>query len=170
VRQAVMATWLSSILPIVQDSMSSEYLLERLYVQDKVPGTSSDQEYVGALTFQGTNNSGPLPGQCSVVTTWYSALSGRSNRGRTFWPGLAVDQLSGGVLGAVAAVAFSDYAAALLAAFGPDAVVPPARLGTISYQLDGTPRGPVLVETVDWFVRSSLGVRRRRAQSFGGGP
>lgn len=170
VRQAVMATWVVSIVPILQDSMSDEYTLDRVYCQDIVPGTAVDQDYVGTLNVPGLNGSGALPGQDAVVISWLSALRGRSNRGRTYWPGLACDQLQSGIVSSGALGPFVDYAVAMLAAFGPTAVVPPARLGTISKQEDGIPRGPVLLETVDFFVRSAMGVRRRRAQTFGGGP
>lgn len=169
-RQALMAQWVTSLLPILTPIMSSEYTHQRLYWQDKVPGTSIDQEYVGVLDQQGEDDSGALPGQASALITWYSGLSGRSNRGRTFWPGVAAGQLVSGLLGASALTVLGDYATAMIAAFGPTATLPVARLGTISYQVDGVPRGPVLIETVDWFVRAAMGVRRKRANQAGGGP
>lgn len=35
----------------------------------------------------------PLPNEAALVTTWRTALVGRSFRGRSFWPGLAVTQM-----------------------------------------------------------------------------
>lgn len=167
IKQDLMTTWLTGVLPSILPVMSSDYDLTKLYVQDIVPGTDPDEDFAGGLTAIGTDSSGPVPGQSSVVVTWNSTLSGRSNRGRTYFPGLAVGQLSDGLLGFGAQAAYAAYANALLDAFTPRVAPPFAQLGTISKQQSGSPRGPLLIETTDFIIRLSLGVRKKRRQGFG---
>lgn len=169
-KQQLMQEWVTSKLNILLPVMSDEWTHQRLYCEDITPGTAPPQEWVGSLTQQGLDSSGSLPGQISVITTWYSPLQGRANRGRTYWPGVASGQLLSGLLGGTASSAFNAYAAAMLASWGADAVLPYARLGTISRQLNGSPRGPELIETSDWVTHISLGVQKRRASGAGGGP
>lgn len=164
--QTVMGTWHTGVLPHVLPYMASDWTLDRLYCEDVVPGTVAPIDFAGSVGDAGSDTGSPVPGQSSVITTWYSDLRGRSNRGRTFWPGLAVSALTSGVLGPVPHSAFVDYANAMLDAFTPRIAPPAAQFGTLSKQLDGAPRGPVLMETTFFTVRNSLGSVRRRRPGF----
>lgn len=160
--QTLMGQWLVGPLPLVLPVMADTWSLDRLYCQDLVPGTAVDEDFAGSLTATGGSFADPLPGQDAAVITWYSDLIGRANRGRTFWPGLSLAQVQSGVLKPSAASAFGDYGEAMLDAFTPRIAPPYAQLGTISKQENGAPRGPVLIETTQFLVRTDYGIRRSR--------
>lgn len=167
-KQQLMQEWITSSLPILLPRMSNDWTLDRLYCEDIAPGTAPAQDWAGTLTQAGLSGSGTLPGQVAVITTWYSPLPGRANRGRTYWPGLAMGSIESGILTSGANLAFNNYADDLLARWGAEATLPYARLGTISRQLDGMPRGPELIETSGFAVHQSPGTQKRRRSRFGG--
>lgn len=56
-------------------------------------GTGSDLEAFEASNTPGSNTGNPLPPESALVTTWYTGFVGRSNRGRSYWPGQDPDTL-----------------------------------------------------------------------------
>lgn len=166
-KQMLMQDWATNSLVILLPMMSSNYNLVRLYCEDVAPGTAPPQEWVGALTQVGLSTGEAMPGQVAVITTWKSDLAGRANRGRTYWPGVGVVAFEDGLLGPAGNLAFNAYAADLMARWGPEAILPYARLGTISRQLDGVPRGPLLIETTHRTVHPSPAMQKRRRSRFG---
>lgn len=166
-KQQLMQEWATNSLVILLPMMSSNYTLVRFYCEDVTPGTSPPQEWAGVLDQVGLATGEAMPGQVAVLTKWRSDLAGRSNRGRTYWPGAGLVAFEDGLLGPAGNLAFNAYAADLLARWGPEATLPYARLGTISRQLDGAPRGPELIESVHATVHSSPAVQKRRRSRFG---
>jgi hypothetical protein len=81
---------------------------------------------LGAIPFQkqlavgvaGTGAGNPVPRESAVVTTWYTALAGRSRRGRSFWAGASVlDMQNDGTLSTAAGAGWQDAMDALVAGF-----------------------------------------------------
>ena len=57
-----------------------------VYVQRHNPGDITPRAADKSTAGIGTNGSTALPHQTCGLTTWYTAKTGRSQRGRTYWP------------------------------------------------------------------------------------
>lgn len=63
--------------------------------------TSGDSQVIDTVRVQGTKGGDPAPPQVAVLVHKGTGLIGRSNRGRTYWPGMlrAADVTGGGSIG-----------------------------------------------------------------------
>lgn len=112
----------------------------------------------------GSNASGSVPNNVTLVTTFLTALRGRSYRGRVYTPGLAQDQMA-------TAVAFSDAtAAALTVAYAAiDTYLSPGFVHCVlSYQNSGAARTSAARTPITGY-RTEVNVdsQRRRLETRG---
>ncbi len=114
----------------------------------------------GAITGTG------LPGSVTVAVKFATGLAGRSNRGRTYWPGLAESQISGNELNSAVATAIVSDLEDLFAGVESDVT---AEHVIVSYCHDNAWRTTAVSNLVTSYllVNNDLDNQRRRLAGRG---
>lgn len=134
-----------------------------LRVQDVKPGTGATVELNYAAVVGSGSVGDDLPPQCCQLYSWRTSLAGRSNRGRTYMPGLGEGQQAGGVIGAGAVTAFATVVTQLLAVFGPGGSNTHWQFGIISHRHNNAPVVPPAFNAVTLGItETTVQTQRRR--------
>lgn len=154
IRDAVVAWVESDLIDVLDDTnVCDEVIVEDL-------AASALPAVVAGVSESGTVGGNPAGGQVTAITTLRTNLSGRSYRGRIYWPGVSstfINAVDGTTLDPDAMTAYDTAANALVAAV--DAVAAATTLAVVSRaQLVATP-----ILTVQ--TRPYLGTQRRRVRT-----
>lgn len=157
------------VMPTIGLKLCDTYSFDGVVVNDIVPGTGVDEVYDNGNPAFGDVGLSPLPPLCAGLISWRSALTGRSNRGRTYVPGLAQSWTDG--LGnswdGTGFAALQAIANKVMEVYGRTAGT--SSLGflvVISRQENGVPRGPVGVQIDSYQVDSYVRSQRKRMRNF----
>lgn len=133
------ALWIANIKPFWMARRPPEWHFTRILVEDRWPATTAGLE----ITVDEYGPSGPYSGapvQLSPIFTLYTAYSGRSYRGRTFWGQIRVEDLEGSNLSAGMWTAMTQWEDAMHDTFCVPSIFPSyPRLCIVSRQHDGVP-------------------------------
>lgn len=154
IRDAVVA-WVESDLIDVLDDTN---VCDEVRVEDLA--ASALPTVVAGVSETGTVGGNPAGGQVAAITTLRTNLSGRSHRGRIYWPGVSstfINAVDGTTLDPDAITAYDAAANALVAAV--DAVAAATTLAVVSRTL--TTAFPILSVS----TRQYLGTQRRRVHT-----
>jgi hypothetical protein len=109
----IMNNWVAGVQNPWLNAISAGYTLVRLKVKGLDDVVGGEQPAAGAGVLSGDM----LPPQCAGVVTWTTGLIGRSNRGRTFVPGIPEGHQAGGVLSSTLMGLYDLFGAALISTF-----------------------------------------------------
>lgn len=151
---------LSTFLSGKHTSVSCDTLLAR----DVVPGTAAPVEYTVSPAKTGNNSSGdPLPPQCALVTTWRTALAGRSYRGRSYSAGLCENHQNAGTFDSSETTNAINIAQAILDRYGPSGDSADYQLVVLSRYHAGVKRvTPIGTVVTSFSVHAIVYNQRRR--------
>lgn len=157
----LLATFLSG----KHTSVSCDTLLAR----DAVPGTAAPVEYTVSPAKTGNNSSGdPLPPQCALVTTWRTALAGRSYRGRSYSAGLCENHQNAGTFDSSETTNAINIAQAIMDQFGPGGASTDYQLVILSRYHAGVKRvTPIGTVVTGFSVHATVYTQRRRTLGHG---
>jgi hypothetical protein len=153
---AVVGTWFATD----KTAFHGGWALSEVIVTDLAISTGVQVVYTTGLPISGTGSGAPAGAQACPVTTLYTALRGRSYRGRVFWPGLRdvlVDSASGSSLTASGQSGFDAVTADLQTA------ITGVGSGSISLGVASNLLATVTPVT-GWKTRAYLGTQRRRVK------
>lgn len=168
-QQVLVDDWFTTVLPSFRTLLSSATSVEDLTVHDVLPGTAAPASHFLASGLAGFGASPALPPQVALIIQHRSGLAGRANRGRVYLPGcpLVAKTSSGINVTGTFRAAQGAYAAVAMARYGPSGSSPIAKLVTISRQLDGAPRDPIVGVPITSMVAGfTIATQRRRNNRF----
>lgn len=160
-------------LPLLIGSSRNSVVTQDVTVQDVVPGTAATLVYsaAGPPTGGDTLAAGGelLPPQSAFVTTWRTALAGRSYRGRFYLSGMGVLRQVGGTWTAAHVTGLSGVLTSFFARYRvTGGVYGHWGLVVISEQFGGVPRAvPIGTEITSFQVRPTVYSQRRREIGVG---
>jgi len=160
---ATFATWATNYY---MNHLSSDLTLEAIEVTDLTTTGGMGIVYTTGLPVTGGDTSGALPNNVAIAVKLASGLTGRSQRGRTFVPGIAA-----GALTADRQSINSTLQGLLIAAFEQlisDLIDAGVRLVVTSYFSGGAPRvTPQNTEITNPLVNTVLDSQRKRLPERG---
>jgi hypothetical protein len=137
-------------------------------VVDVKPGTAAPTAVVLTRTGGAGSAADPLPQQCSLVTTYRTALAGRAYRGREYESGLLESAQSQGAWVSGALSLNARHQNWLLGRYGPAHTNTNFTWVVLSRYLNGVKRGaPVGTPIVSFTQRGTVYTQRRRVVGFG---
>lgn len=163
-RAGLAADFNTNLLTTFLVGKTSQLNFSGIQVDDVVPGNGARYEFAVSPPKVGNDaTSEPMPPKDALVITWNTLTKGRSYRGRTFETGRVEAGQSGGVWIASTLTLAGNFAAALLARYGPTGVNPDWRFGIISRFNAGAERPvPVFTAVFGYAIRSTVYSQRRR--------
>lgn len=149
-------------------SKSTGFTITTYKVVDVVPGTGATYEETPSPTPAGTDGATPGPPATAAVTTWQTALKGRSYRGRTYHGGYGTGAFPSGVVVASVQTAISAFSNYCITRWGPSGTSTEWEIGVISRVSGGVGRPtpiftPITGWSSDWIARQ----QRRREIGVG---
>lgn len=161
------ALWEANIKPFWMARRPPEWHFNRVLVEDRWPGTSvglevNIDEYGPSGAYSGA------PVQLSPILTLYSALHGRSYRGRTYWGQIRVQDLDGSNMTEGLWNALNAWADAMANTFCAPSIFPSApKLAIVSRRHNGAPEPKGRYAYVTALVRKRyLALQRRRNRYY----
>jgi hypothetical protein len=165
--EGLAALWIANIKPFWVARRPPEWRFTRILVEDRWPHTTVGleidvDEYGEAGDFNGA------PVQISPIHTLYSAYSGRSYRGRTFWGQIRVEDLEGSSINEPLWVLMNNWANAMYFTFCAPSLFPSdPKLAVVSRTHDGAPAVPPRYALVtDVTPKRYLAIQRRRNRHY----
>lgn len=155
ISQGFLAWWEAEL----QSQISTNDTLVAINVLDLESASGVSLHRVSGLPENGTKSGDPAGGQVAAITTFLTGSRGRSNRGRSFMPGLVATQINAGdgtTLDADAASAIQDAYVALNDSIDAEAS---GAVHAIISKVDAEAK-PVLA----YLTRRYLGTQRRRVR------
>lgn len=165
-RENIADEWIDALAPTFYEPLAEDTQLLEVVVVDVLPGTAPNftATPISPIHGGGPLDQQPLPVKVAAVITWYSALQGRSNRGRSYVFGLPQEAshnaefIESGYVDLLTA-----FAGDMLGQWGPAGSSDQAELVVISRQENLVVRPePVGVPILDFAVRDVLHSQRRR--------
>lgn len=152
---AAAVSWVEgSLIDVLADTEN----VDEVRVEDLA--ASAVPTIIGGVNENGTVAGNPAGGQVAAITTLRTLLSGRSYRGRIFWPGVSstfINDLDGTTLDPAAVTAYDTCANALIANI--DAVASSTAIGVVSRTV------PTVTIVTSVQTRQYLGTQRRRVRT-----
>lgn len=164
--EELFALWEANIKGFWMARRPPEWHFTRVLVEDRYPGTMAPFE----VAIDEYGPSGPYSGapvQLSPILTLYSALSGRSYRGRTFWGQIRVEDLDGSNLSEGMWNALDDWADAMYDTFAVPLFTTDPVLCIVSRRHNGAPEPVGRYTPVTHITRKRyLALQRRRNRYY----
>lgn len=126
--------WVNDIMP----ALSSDQVLARVEGRGLRAQDDVSAEYVPPSQVSGGDSSPSLPGNVAFAVTHLTGLTGRANRGRTFFGLLTEGQVTGDTLSAARADTFRDGLNSIRLATAAEGWV----MCVVSRRLNNAPRNP----------------------------
>lgn len=144
--------------------------ITQVQVVDVVPGTGATYSTTPTPTIAGDDAAASdyLPQQCALVTTLYTALKGRSYRGRVYHVGYREARQASGVWDATAKNPLDTWCTNMLARYGSAGTSTDYQWVVISRYLDHVKRATPVGTVINSFAtRTTVYTQRRRVTGVG---
>lgn len=130
--EAVFANWWTTSM---RNQVTSSASLVTIILDALDAASSLHKEYTSGWTAPGLMGGTPFPGGTTTSVKLATGIRGRSYRGRIYWPGLTVNQVTNGLLTTTARDAIATSVNLLRTSLAAD--VASDRLVVVSYCQDG---------------------------------
>lgn len=139
-----------------------------LRIRDVKPGTAATYDYSYASVAGADVSGQELPPQCALVLSWFTALAGRSYRGRTYLTGFTEQTQDNGVWDSTHLTNVTGIITQMLTVYGSGGTDGNWQFGVISRYLNGAPRiTPVITPVTSGVARAYVYTQRRRTNLVG---